>query len=262
MSRQQADRALFLAAGTILAALVICAFSLALETGSPTAVLLLDMGKKDTQIFPYPFTIQNFMYLAFGLGLGDAAYRWRRARAERAAASAKPLPEDASSVVTPKELPTIRQRLHASAAARGSFLLSAADRCVLHFHITSATGDTHQVLTSTLDLEMHRVDLHFSLLRYLAWVIPTLGFIGTVVGIAAALGHLAGSPEAMDASVVAVTATLYTAFNTTIVALCLSAVLVFCTQSAQRAEEEAVNQSAEYVLQHFVNRLHVPNKSR
>ena len=43
------------------------------------------------------------------------------------------------------------------------------------------------VMNSSLELIAHRLDLRYSMLRYLVWLLPTLGFIGTVVGIAGAL---------------------------------------------------------------------------
>ena len=51
---------------------------------------------------------------------------------------------------------------------------------------------------SCLELLMHRVDLRDSLLRYGVWAIPTVGFIGTLVGIALAL--VAIDPQAVEVS--------------------------------------------------------------
>lgn len=114
------------------------------------------------------------------------------------------------------------------------------------------------MLNSSLELIAHRVDLRYSLLRYLVWMIPTMGFIGTVVGIAAALGLI--DPNNPDLQVV--TANLAVAFNTTIVALAESAVLVFLLGSTQRREEEAVNLAGSYCLKNLVNRLYAPVEQR
>ena len=44
----------------------------------------------------------------------------------------------------------------------------------------------------------HEVDTRYSTLRYLVWVIPTIGFIGTVVGIAAALNQAGAADDYQD----------------------------------------------------------------
>ena len=49
------------------------------------------------------------------------------------------------------------------------------------------------VLNSSLELYLHEIDLRYSIMRYLTWLIPSLGFIGTVMGIMFALQY-AGVP--------------------------------------------------------------------
>ena len=67
---------------------------------------------------------------------------------------------------------------------------------------------------------------------------PTLGFIGTVVGIALALREAGNMPNLSQADALggwmkSLTGSLALAFNTTLLALALSAVLVFLTHLAQ-----------------------------
>ena len=40
-----------------------------------------------------------------------------------------------------------------------------------------------------MDLFLHEIDLRYSMIRYVVWVIPSLGFIGTVIGISLALAY-------------------------------------------------------------------------
>jgi hypothetical protein len=53
----------------------------------------------------------------------------------------------------------------------------------------------------------------------------------------------------------ALTMDLGFAFGTTIVALIHTAILVFLIHLVQKQEEEALNNSARYVLNNFINRL-------
>ena len=98
------------------------------------------------------------------------------------------------------------------------------------------------------------------MVRYLVWLIPTLGFIGTVIGIALALSAAGDMPDISDSAaikawVALITIKLGVAFNTTLVALVMSAVLVFCMNLAQGREEKALNQVGQYCLDRLVNRL-------
>ena len=57
-----------------------------------------------------------------------------------------------------------------------------------------AIDKANNMFNSSLELFQHEVELRYNTLRYIVWLIPTLGFIGTVVGIALALSD-AGSVE-------------------------------------------------------------------
>ena len=112
------------------------------------------------------------------------------------------------------------------------------------------------MLTASLELYLHEIDLRYSLIRYVIWAIPTLGFIGTVMGISLALSF-AGQVDLQDPNLLAeLTKQLAVAFDTTLLALLMSAVLVLAQHVIQAAEERALNVGGQYVLDNLVNRLH------
>lgn len=223
-----------------------------------TASLVLDW---DSAIFPYPFTIQNVMLLLFFLGLGELAARWLDTAAEAALLHRRYLPEDDRTVLQGDDLGAIRQRVapDLAAAGDGGFLPTMINRCVLQFLSSRSIDGTNGVLGSLADIYGHRIDLRYSLLRYLAWVIPTLGFIGTVVGIAASLTVIQQAGDTPDLA--EVTKTLAVAFDTTLVALVLSAVLVLFTHVVQEKEERTLNRAMEYCLTNLINRLYAGGPS-
>lgn len=101
---------------------------------------------------------------------------------------------------------------------------------------------------------MHRVDLRYQNVRYIAWLIPTIGFIGTIVGIAVALEFI--DPRKIDIG--RVTGGLAVSFYTTLVALLVSTVLVFFQHAVQKMEESALNDAAQYCLKNLINRIYIP----
>jgi len=243
--------------GTVLlvAAGVACGliafFSIALGKDNRLAIFWLDYGSNSE--FPYPFTIQNVMHLLFFVGLGELLVRWNRAEREHACLRWNLLPEDEQVVLQAADLPPIRKVLKERFAGADGFLPLMVNRSILQFQASRSVDQTVSVLNSSLDLLTHQVDMRYSMTRYIVWVIPTVGFIGTVVGIAGALGYV--DPSSMDLG--KVTANLGIAFNTTIIALLMSALLVFVQHIVQTHEENALNRSAEYTLSNLINRLYV-----
>lgn len=236
-----------------LATGLIFILTLVLKYDGPAATFLLDY--QHGTIFPYPFTIQNIMHLVFFLGLGELYIRWHTANRELGFVRKGYLPEDEQTVLQFQDLGPIRRSVADNFDDEHGFLPYLINLVILQFQASRSVDQAVSVLNTCLDLIDHRIDLRYQTLRYVIWVIPTIGFIGTVVGIASALGYV--NPDHMDLRLV--TANLGVAFYTTIVALVQSAVLVLLQHIVQKREESALNLAASYCLKNLINRLYVPN---
>lgn len=218
--------------------------------------ILLDRGSEI-----YPFTIQNLMWLLFFVGIGDAAVRFLRGRRERRQLLLGLLPEDEETMLRAQELGDLYTHVRPSPFDETLFLQRLIARIVLQFQSSGSVDQANTLLNSSLELFQHEVDLKYNMMRYLVWLIPTLGFIGTVVGIALALGEAGNMPDTSDQDALgawmkALTGRLALAFNTTLLALLLSAVLVFLMNAAQGQEESALNRAGQYCLDNLINRLY------
>lgn len=208
------------------------------------------------------FTIQNATILAFFIGLGELVLRWRASLAEFAYLKKSYLPEDDRIVLQSHDLAPILQKVVKDILDEGAFLPNMIKRCVLQFQASKSVDETNSLLSSLADLYFHQIDLKYTLLRYVAWVIPTLGFIGTVKGIAGALKYITGiignteNTTAVQDALGNITRELGIAFNTTIVALVLSAILVFLIYTVQEIEEKGINKAVEYCLSNLINKLY------
>ena len=228
--------------------------------GKPSGNMLI--GRTDSTI--YPLTLQNIMHLFFFIGLGQLWVRWLSSYEENIFLKMSGfLPDEENAILkNDEEIETIRINV-ANAAVRGeAFLPDLINTCIIQYFKSHSVSDTLAVLNSNLDLNIHRLDLRYSLSRYIVWAIPTLGFIGTVIGISNALGKLdinkfMGTHADKVIQFRALTNDLGFAFNTTIVALGLSAILVFLLHVVQRGEEQGLNDSGKYVLTNFINRLSI-----
>lgn len=234
--------------------LAACAFILVLDllfsgTGRAAAFWL---GRGDA-VFPFPFTIQNIEHVLFFIALGELYLRFRTARRETAFLTKGYLPENDEAVLTLDDLGPLRRKVAGAFDAENGFLPYLIDLSLLQAQASRSVDQTVSVLNATLDLVAHRVDLRYQLLRYLSWAIPTVGFIGTVAGIGSALTLI--DPANMDMK--RITASLAVAFDTTVIALFESAIIVFLMNMIQKDEELAVNRAGAYTLKNLINRLYI-----
>ena len=228
--------------------------------GHQGAALLLDLH---TTSFRYPFTIQNVMWIVFFIGFGELLTRHAAGGAEARQLGKKLLPEDPKEMLRRQDLAPVYGRICASDPDGKFWLQRLLTSVILQFQSNGAIDQVNAVFTSLVELYQHEIELRYNMLRYLVWLIPTLGFIGTVVGIALALGEAgtifagAGSGRTPDPSAMTdLTQKLGVTFFTTLLALLQSAVLMAAMHVVQGREERALNRAGQYCLRNLVNRLY------
>jgi biopolymer transport protein ExbB/TolQ len=182
-------------------------------------------------------------------------YKARRQRTERMALDAdilrlpdgmKILPEDTREYSRQIEsLPTEQRDLLVPRA-----LLASLGR----FGATRNVQDVSTVAHGVCQAEADRLDSELSMLRYIAWAIPAIGFIGTVRGIGDALSQ---AHKAVGGDISGVTEGLGVAFNSTLIALILSILLMFLLQALQRAQERLVLDTETYLDQRLIRNMQV-----
>ena len=246
-------RLITLAVALLTAVVVIAILSRVLPPEA--AAILLDI-KRST----WPLTVQNILWLAFFVGLGELSIRWRAGRLELSQVERGYLPEDDETVLRPGEdLTPIYQKVRASKYRETCFVPRLIERCVLGFNISHSADQTNSLLNSSLELYLHEIDLRYNIIRYITWLIPSLGFIGTVIGIMLALNYAGDRANIQSADMLyQVTERLGVAFSTTLLALVMASILVFIQNVVQGREETALNKAGQYCLDNLINRLYSP----
>lgn len=154
------------------------------------------------------------------------------------------LPEDARKLARPLEALPEPER---------NYLLPRALRTALtRYGAGSSIQDVSNVVRDLSDTEANRLDSELSMVRYITWAIPSIGFIGTVRGIGTALGN---AHEAVAGNIAAVTASLGVAFNSTFVALLISIVIMFLTHQITLMQERLVLESQAYCDDHLIRHM-------
>ncbi len=234
------------------------------------ADFLLDRNSK---FMPYPVTIQNIMWLVFFIGAGELLLRYLQTDREISQIRLGLLPEDSTTLLRKQDLGGVYQRVKETmypapgevgtfgrskgAADDSYFLQRLLSRCILQFQVSGAIDKANNMFNSSLELFQHEVELRYNAIRYIVWLIPTLGFIGTVVGIALALSDAGSVENYQDPTLLKqLTQSLGVAFFTTLLALLQSAVLMFALHVVQGQEEASLNRIGQYCLDNLINRLY------
>jgi biopolymer transport protein ExbB/TolQ len=159
------------------------------------------------------------------------------------------LPEDARQYARPVQaLPEKEQ----------GFLLPRALQTALHrFGTTRSVQDVSATVRGVCDSESDRLESELAIVRYIAWAIPSIGFIGTVRGIGMALGQ---AQQAVDGDIMGVTMNLGVAFNSTLVALVTSIMLMFLLHQLSLIQDRLVLDSENYCDEHLIRYLQVPER--
>ena len=153
-------------------------------------------------------------------------------------------PEDTRDIA--KRIAALPGHLHDWFLPRA--LLTAIER----FGATRNVQDVSTAARAVCESEGERMETELSIIRYIAWAIPSVGFIGTVRGIGDALGQ---AHRAVEGDITGVTSSLGVAFNSTFIALVISIVLMFFVHQVQLMQERLVLDSERYVDSWLIRRL-------
>jgi len=161
--------------------------------------------------------------------------------------------------ILPEDARELTRRLQALPDEERHALLPRAFLAALHrFESTRNVQDVSETVNQLCLAEGERQESELSMIRYIAWAIPSIGFIGTVRGIGLALSS---AQAAVEGDIAPVTLSLGTAFNSTLIALCLSILLMFVVHQLQLQQERYVLDVQDEAERRLINHLHVTRES-
>ena len=154
------------------------------------------------------------------------------------------LPEDTREFARQVQaMPEEKQRMLLPRA-----LLNALRRFNSTRNIQDVSSSTNIVFESEAD----RLESELSMIRYISWAIPSIGFIGTVRGIGEALAQ---ADKAVQGDIAGVTQSLGVAFNSTFIALLISIFLMFLVYQLQLLQERLVFDSQTYLDEKLIRHM-------
>jgi biopolymer transport protein ExbB/TolQ len=181
------------------------------------------------------------------------AFKWAVVLRERALLEEDLLPLTEGIKILPEDARRYFKPLEAlKPALRNLLLPRAVFQSLTRFETTRSVQDAASATSAVCTNEGERLDSELAMIRYVAWAIPAIGFIGTVRGIGNAMGL---AHRAVQGDISGVTENLGTAFNSTLIALLLSIVLMFLVHQLQLAQERLVLDTETYVNDRLIRHL-------
>ncbi|MBE2214711.1 MAG: MotA/TolQ/ExbB proton channel family protein [Opitutaceae bacterium] len=156
-------------------------------------------------------------------------------------------PEDAA-----RRLRDIDQALGENPSWRDRLLPNIILSALHRFHATGGIGDVAGTVKERADATANEYEADLALIRFIAWVIPAIGFIGTVRGIGEALSQ---AQKAIAGDITGVVDALGLAFNSTLVALLLAIPLMFMLFMVQGRQDKFFVDLLAYCDAHLISRL-------
>jgi biopolymer transport protein ExbB/TolQ len=157
--------------------------------------------------------------------------------------------------IGPEDTRELIHRLDELPAKSRNFLLPKALRTAIgRFAATRNVQDSATAVRDICDSEGNRLESELSIIRYIAWAIPSIGFIGTVRGIGSALAQ---ANRAVEGDITGVTQSLGVAFNSTFIALVISIVLMFFIHQLQLMQERLVLDTESWCDSNLISRLRI-----
>jgi hypothetical protein len=200
--------------------------------------------------------VENVEVVLFCCALGALVVKLRGWRGERTACRLAVLPPWDGRPVPVAEAETLWTVAKQTAGRWSNTYLVRRVAAVLEFlrgRGSAAELDDH--LRTLADNDAVALENSYSLVRFITWAIPILGFLGTVLGITASISGV--NPDTLDRDIGHVTSGLSLAFDATALALGLTMVTMFLSFLMDRAEQGillAVDRYADEQLAHRFER--------
>ena len=177
--------------------------------------------------------------------MGLLFLKWRNLRQQRRAMLIQALPTDISEEINTSNLKAFHDHVtNFPKPLRNTYIVNRIRKALEFFYVRQNNPEVAQMITSLSEVDAAKANGSYGMVKVFLWAIPIMGFIGTVVGIGAAIGGFGavfGAGEGGDMSqikepLLTVLGSMGVAFDTTLLALVFSIMLSFPASSLQGQE--------------------------
>ncbi|MCZ7647418.1 MAG: MotA/TolQ/ExbB proton channel family protein [Planctomycetota bacterium] len=206
--------------------------------------------------------IPYFIAAFFFWGLAILLLKRRKLALQKQALAVRVTPLDYEYVLTPTSVDQVLEMLYKQVEDPERFVLfSRILRALSNLKNLGRVSDVEVIIRSQSEGDQNILDTSYGVLRGLLWAMPVLGFIGTAVGLSAAIGAFGStlsemsSLEPLRASLKDVVAGLGVAFDTTLEGLVCTLILQLLLTFTRKQEDEFLLECDDYCHRWIIGRL-------
>jgi biopolymer transport protein ExbB/TolQ len=193
--------------------------------------------------------IQGLTYLAFFWAMLEVMDKLRSFARERRAFKMNFIPTNEKHVFLPADINNLKFKLIESERKEKFILSDLLKKACTKFRANGSLSELIDIVSIQIEVSQEKSEGQQSVIRYLTWVIPSIGFVGTVLGISQAL------VVANSGDMELITKLLGVAFDTTLVALVLSIVVMWFVHQLQEETDQFHSDLKEFVIENLINKI-------
>ena len=198
--------------------------------------------------------IQGVTYFFCIFGIMDVLYLLGKISDEKKALSQHLLPEKENWVLDAEDANKIKLNVQQIEHTQKYLLTDLIIKACTKYRLSKSSAEVISLVDAQIRIYSEKYESEQAFISYAAWAVPSVGFIGTVLGIAASLGFAneASTPEGLEK----VTSMLAVAFDTTLVALVLSIVLMWGIHYLRKQQDALFANLNSYIIENLINRFY------
>ncbi len=195
--------------------------------------------------------IQGLTYLAFIWSWFEVKEKLKQISRERKAFKLNLIPTSEKHVFLPADINNLKFKLIAFDKKEKYILSDILKKKCTKYRTSGSLSELIDIVSIQIEVSQEKAEGDQSVIRYLTWVIPSIGFVGTVLGISQAL-MIANSGD-MDK----ITSLLGVAFDTTLIALLLSIIIMWFVHQLQEETDRFHSDLKEFVIENLINKIEI-----
>ena len=215
--------------------------------------MLLDRG----------WTPYAMVFLSF-LAASTLFIKWRKLAFQKSAFRIELIPPGQSFSLTSETALDVISRLNSLVDEPKRFVLfNRIERALLNLKNVGNLSDVSEMLRSQAENDEGHAESSYGILTGIIWVMPILGFIGTVVGLSGAIGGFGtvlgaeATIESLRNGLAPVTSNLGIAFDTTFVALVFSMTIQLLITVLRKKEDQFLDECRDYAHVNIISKLRI-----
>jgi flagellar motor component MotA len=230
----------------LITAICMILFAFVSKESSPTIYRIVMLLGGDVINGGY---VQTFTYFAFFWSWFEVREKLKVIERERRAFKMNLIPTSEKVIFLPSDINNLKFKLQEFERKEKYVLSDLLKKACTKFSTSKSLSELIDIVSIQVEISQEKSEGEQSIIRYLTWVIPSIGFVGTVIGISQAL-IIANSGDMEK-----ITALLGVAFDTTLVALILSIIIMWFVHQLQEETDRFHSDLKEFVIDNLINKI-------